>query len=128
MVDARLPVYGTYQPSFNRLARAAGIPGGFTSHSLRHAFVSAPLSLGGADNRSGRVAGAPEHQRDLRDLRPSSAVLALARPGVSFTRNTRNTQSGARQRYRVKHVESDMQVWFNQLGCHGPERVYHAFV
>ena len=35
-----------YRPPFNRLARKAGIPEGFTPHSLRHAFVSALLSRG----------------------------------------------------------------------------------
>lgn len=46
MVNGRLPVYSTYRQSFNRLARKAGIPEGFTPHSLRHAFVSALLSRG----------------------------------------------------------------------------------
>jgi integrase len=46
IVDGRLPVYSTYRPSFNRLARKAGIPEGFTKHSLRHAFVSVLLSRG----------------------------------------------------------------------------------
>lgn len=45
-LDGKLPVYSTYRPSFNRLAREAGIPEGFTPHSLRHAFVSALLSRG----------------------------------------------------------------------------------
>ena len=46
IMDGKLPVYSTYRPSFNRLARKAGIPEGFTPHSLRHAFVSALLSRG----------------------------------------------------------------------------------
>jgi integrase len=46
IVGGKLPVYSSYRPSFNRLARKAGIPEGFTPHSLRHAFVSALLSHG----------------------------------------------------------------------------------
>jgi integrase len=40
----RLPTYSSYRHGFNLHARKAGIPAGFTPHSLRHAFVSALLS------------------------------------------------------------------------------------
>jgi integrase len=40
------PRYDSYRVSFNSSARKAGIPKGFTAHSLRHAFVSALLSRG----------------------------------------------------------------------------------
>lgn len=45
-VDGKLPTYSSYRHVFNRLASEAGIPAGFTPHSLRHAFVSALLSHG----------------------------------------------------------------------------------
>jgi integrase len=35
--------YNAYLDTFKRHARKAGIPEGFTSHSLRHAFLSALL-------------------------------------------------------------------------------------
>ena len=38
--------YNGYFDTVKRLARKAGIPGGFTPHSLRHAFVSALLARG----------------------------------------------------------------------------------
>jgi integrase len=44
MRDGRLPVYGSYLRSFTRQAAGAGIPGGFTPHSLRHVFASALLA------------------------------------------------------------------------------------
>lgn len=44
--DGRLPRYTIFNESFARHARKAGIPAGFTPHSLRHAFVSALLSQG----------------------------------------------------------------------------------
>ena len=40
----RLPAYGTYLKSFVLHAGKAGIPAGFTPHSLRHSFVSALLA------------------------------------------------------------------------------------
>jgi integrase len=40
------PDYKSYLYAFKREARKAGIPGGFTPHSLRHAFVSALLTRG----------------------------------------------------------------------------------
>lgn len=46
MADGRLPAYSSYRHAFNAHARKAGIPVGFTPHSLRHAFVSALLSRG----------------------------------------------------------------------------------
>jgi len=46
MADGLLPRYSAYRHSFNACARRAGIPAGFTPHSLRHAFVSALLSRG----------------------------------------------------------------------------------
>jgi integrase len=46
MTAGRFPVYNTYLDNFKRLARKAGIAGGFTPHSLRHAFVSALLTRG----------------------------------------------------------------------------------
>ncbi len=42
--DGLFPSYGSYRHGFNANARKAGIPAGFTPHSLRHAFVSALLS------------------------------------------------------------------------------------
>lgn len=39
----RYQVYGTIYLRFMKAAKAAGIPGGFTPHSLRHAFASALL-------------------------------------------------------------------------------------
>jgi len=42
--DGMLPRYSAYRHAFSALARQAGIPAGFTPHSLRHAFVSALLS------------------------------------------------------------------------------------
>jgi integrase len=42
--DGRFPSYSSYRHGFNAQARKAGIPAGFTPHSLRHAFVSALLS------------------------------------------------------------------------------------
>ena len=39
-------LYGTVYERFMNAARAAGIPAGFTLHSLRHAFASAMLSKG----------------------------------------------------------------------------------
>jgi integrase len=44
MDDGILPTYSSYRHHFNACARKAGIPEGFTPHSLRHAFVSALLS------------------------------------------------------------------------------------
>ena len=44
--DGRLPRYTVFLESFGRHARNAGIPAGFTPHSLRHAFVSALLARG----------------------------------------------------------------------------------
>ncbi len=46
MTDGRLPSYHSYRHEFNAYTRKAGIPAGFTPHSLRHAFVSALLSRG----------------------------------------------------------------------------------
>jgi integrase len=46
MADGLLPRYSAYRHAFNTHARKAGIPAGFTPHSLRHAFVSALLSRG----------------------------------------------------------------------------------
>jgi integrase len=46
MKDGLLPRYSAYRHEFNAHARKAGIPAGFTPHSLRHAFVSALLSHG----------------------------------------------------------------------------------
>jgi integrase len=46
MTGGRLPVYSSYRQLFARHADKAGIPEGFTPHSLRHAFVSALLSHG----------------------------------------------------------------------------------
>jgi integrase len=42
--DGLLPSYSSYRHAFNANAKKAGIPAGFTPHSLRHAFVSALLS------------------------------------------------------------------------------------
>jgi integrase len=39
-------LYGTVYERFMNAARAAGVPAGFTPHSLRHAFASAMLSKG----------------------------------------------------------------------------------
>lgn len=44
--DGQFPRYDSYRVSFNSSARRAGIPKGFTAHSLRHGFVSALLSRG----------------------------------------------------------------------------------
>ena len=41
-----MPDYKRYLRSFQREAKNAGIPAGFTPHSLRHAFVSALLTRG----------------------------------------------------------------------------------
>jgi integrase len=46
MKDGRLPTYSSYRHDFHLNAGKAGIPRGFTPHSLRHAFVSALLSQG----------------------------------------------------------------------------------
>jgi integrase len=46
MEDGLLPRYSAYRHAFNARARKAGIPAGFTPHSLRHAFVSTLLSRG----------------------------------------------------------------------------------
>ena len=46
MADGKFPTYSSYRHSFNRVVGKAGIPAGFTPHSLRHAFVSALLSHG----------------------------------------------------------------------------------
>jgi integrase len=46
MTGGKLPAYSSYRQSFNTYARRAGIPAGFSPHSLRHAFVSALLSRG----------------------------------------------------------------------------------
>jgi integrase len=40
------PTYSSYRHGFNLHARKAGIPAGFSPHSLRHAFVSALLAHG----------------------------------------------------------------------------------
>ena len=42
--DGLFPTYSSYRHEFNAQARKAGIPEGFTPHSLRHAFVSALLA------------------------------------------------------------------------------------
>jgi integrase len=42
--DGKLPSYNSVAASFKTRAGKAGIPAGFTPHSLRHAFVSALLS------------------------------------------------------------------------------------
>ena len=44
--DGVFSKYNAYLDTFKRQARKAGIPGGFTPHSLRHAFVSALLARG----------------------------------------------------------------------------------
>jgi integrase len=44
--SGKLPSYSSFLESFTRYARRAGIPEGFTPHSLRHAFASALLSQG----------------------------------------------------------------------------------
>jgi len=44
--DRKYQVYGTVYDRFMKAARKAGIPAGFTPHSLRHAFASAMLSKG----------------------------------------------------------------------------------
>lgn len=41
-----MPDYKNYLYAFKREAKKAGIPAGFTPHSLRHAFVSALLTRG----------------------------------------------------------------------------------
>src|SRR5487761_106055 len=46
MTDGKFPTYSSYRHHFNLNAGKAGIPQGFTPHSLRHAFVSALLSRG----------------------------------------------------------------------------------
>ena len=46
MVDGKFPQYNTFLDVFKRHAGKAGIPAGFTPHSLRHAFVSALLGRG----------------------------------------------------------------------------------
>jgi integrase len=46
MKDSKLPVYNTYHRAFCIQRDKAGIPAGFTPHSLRHAFASALLSQG----------------------------------------------------------------------------------
>jgi len=44
--DRKYQLYGTVYDRFMNAAKAAGIPAGFTPHSLRHAFASAMLSKG----------------------------------------------------------------------------------
>jgi integrase len=44
--ERRFQLYGTVYERFMNAARNAGIPAGFTPHSLRHAFASAMLSKG----------------------------------------------------------------------------------
>jgi hypothetical protein len=44
--DQRYQQYGTVYERFMNAAEKAGIPAGFTPHSLRHAFASAMLSKG----------------------------------------------------------------------------------
>jgi integrase len=46
MTNGKLPTYNVYYSSFAGHARKAGIPDGFTPHSLRHGFASALLSHG----------------------------------------------------------------------------------
>jgi integrase len=46
MRGGRFITYSAYLESFKRHAAKAGIPAGFTPHSLRHAFVSALLTRG----------------------------------------------------------------------------------
>ncbi len=67
--------------AFNGRARKAGIPAGFTPHSLRHAFVSALLGRGGADHGCCEVAGASEHQRHLCHVWSSGPLLARTGAG-----------------------------------------------
>jgi integrase len=44
MTDGKFPTYSSYRSEFKSNAAKAGIPKGFTPHSLRHAFVSAMLA------------------------------------------------------------------------------------
>lgn len=44
--ERRFRLYGSVYDRFMNAARAAGIPAGFTPHSLRHAFASAMLGKG----------------------------------------------------------------------------------
>jgi integrase len=44
--DRKFQLYGTVYERFMNAAKVAGIPAGFTPHSLRHAFASAMLSKG----------------------------------------------------------------------------------
>jgi integrase len=46
MVNGKFPLYNSFLNGFKRHADMAGIPAGFTPHSLRHAFVSALLGRG----------------------------------------------------------------------------------
>jgi hypothetical protein len=44
--DRKYQLYGTVYERFMNAAEVAGVPGGFTPHSLRHAFASAMLGKG----------------------------------------------------------------------------------
>jgi integrase len=79
--ERRFQLYGTVYERFMHAARDAGIPAGFTPHSLRHAFASAMLSTGVPITDVAHWLG----HRDMRvtfriygHLVPSAAARAIA--------------------------------------------------
>jgi integrase len=81
MRNGKFRTYSSYLESFKRYAGKAGIPDGFTPHSLRHAFVSALLTRGVAITDVARWVG----HRDISitfatygHLIPSAAAKAVS--------------------------------------------------
>lgn len=81
MRNGKFLTYSSYLKSFKRYAAKAGIPDGFTPHSLRHAFVSALLTRGVAITDVARWVG----HRDISitfatygHLIPSAAAKAVS--------------------------------------------------
>jgi integrase len=73
--------YGMIYFWFTRAAEVAGIPDGFTSHSLRHAFASAMLARGVQITELAHFLGASGHQRHASGLWTPAAVCGQENRG-----------------------------------------------
>ena len=72
--ERRYQLYGTVYERFMNAADKAGIPAGFTPHSLRHAFASAMLSKGVPITDVAHWLGHRDVTDDVPDLRSSRAI------------------------------------------------------
>jgi integrase len=92
--ERRFQLYGTVYERFMNAARAAGVPEGFTPHSLRHAFASVMLSKGVPITDVAHWLG----HRDVRvtfriygHLVPSAAARAIAVLDEEYTEWSRSS-------------------------------------